>query len=217
MKDIDWGKVGITDEVVEYVKHKYGKYNFIEDNSWSHIIFEDIYNTFFKDEAEADEEAELAKDDKGKGKVNDKGKGKVNDLQNRVDRFEMIKSKMMVFEKGTKKASVDLVDALHLQNRIKKLSEDFNMLVKAKKTKEAKEAKVVKVVEERPTTSRAPIASTSTTLREIVPIASTFDAQAASTASRGYRKIAMTRCVLGLRALNDPNASPPSTTRKRKP
>ncbi|GKG39455.1 hypothetical protein Tco_0463600, partial [Tanacetum coccineum] len=88
------------------------------------------------------EEADLAKDDKGKGKVDDKekgkvddkGKGKVNDLQNKVDRFEKIKSKLMVFEKGTKNASVDLVDALHLQNRTKKLSEDFNMLVNAKKT-----------------------------------------------------------------------------------
>ncbi|GKC66428.1 hypothetical protein Tco_1099026 [Tanacetum coccineum] len=185
MKDIDWGKVEIIDEVVEYVKHKYEKYNFMEDNSWSQTIFEDIYNTFFKDEAEADEEAELAK-------VDDKGKGKVNDLQNSVDRLEKAKSKLMVSEKGTKKASVDMVDALDLQNRIKKLSEDFNMLVKAKKTKEAKEAKVVKVssdeewmFKERPTTSRAPIASTSTTSRSIVLIASTSNAQAVFTALRG--------------------------------
>ncbi|GJX53228.1 hypothetical protein Tco_0281597 [Tanacetum coccineum] len=153
IKDIDWDKVEIIDEVVEYVKHKYGKYNVMEDNSWSQTIFEDIYNTFFKDEAEADEEAELAK-----------------------DRLEKAKSKLMVSEKGTKKASVDMVDALDLQNRIKKLSGDFNMLVKAKKTKEAKE---------RPTTSRAPIASTSTTSRSIVLIASTFNAQAVFTALRG--------------------------------
>ncbi|GKE76160.1 hypothetical protein Tco_1542280, partial [Tanacetum coccineum] len=33
-----------------------------EDNSWSQIILEDIYNTFYKDEAEADEEVELAKE-----------------------------------------------------------------------------------------------------------------------------------------------------------
>ncbi|GKD02151.1 hypothetical protein Tco_1177125, partial [Tanacetum coccineum] len=115
------------------------KYNFIEDNSWSQIIFENIYNTFLKDEAEVDEEAELAKDDNGKGKVNDKGKEKVDDkgngkvddkekrkvddLQNRVDRLEKSKSKLVVSEKGTKKASVDL------------------------KTKEAKKEKVVEVVE----------------------------------------------------------------------
>ncbi|GKD18770.1 hypothetical protein Tco_1207928, partial [Tanacetum coccineum] len=55
-------------------------------------------------------------------------------------RLEKAKSKLMVSKKGTKKASVDLVDALDLQNRIKKLYEDFNMLVKTPKTKEAKEA-----------------------------------------------------------------------------
>ncbi|GKB82697.1 hypothetical protein Tco_0949592 [Tanacetum coccineum] len=70
----------------------------------------------------------------------DKGKGKIDDL---VDALEKGKSKLMVSEKGSKKASVDLVDALDLQNRLKKLSKDFNMLVKAQKTKEAKEAKVV--------------------------------------------------------------------------
>nr|GEU75077.1 hypothetical protein [Tanacetum cinerariifolium] len=138
-----------------------------------------------------------------------------------VDAFEKGKSKLMVSRKGTKKASIDLVDALDLQNRIKKLSEDFNMLVKAQKTKEAKEAKVIEVssdegffsdedvvlfndvkypltdaeirmFKERPTTSRALIASTSTTSRSIVPIASTSNAQAASTAPRGYKKIVMT-------------------------
>ncbi|GKB22557.1 hypothetical protein Tco_0861958, partial [Tanacetum coccineum] len=53
----------------------------------------------------------------------------------------------MVSGKGTKKASVDLFDALDLQNRIKKLFEDLNTFVKAKKTKDAKEAEVVEVVE----------------------------------------------------------------------
>nr|GEX06011.1 hypothetical protein [Tanacetum cinerariifolium] len=86
------GSLRIVFIQLEYVKHKYRKYNFMKDNSWSQIIFEDIYNTFFKDEAEAEEEAKLAK--------------------------------------GTKKASFDLVDALDFQNRIKKLVEDFNMLVK---------------------------------------------------------------------------------------
>ncbi|GJW77380.1 hypothetical protein Tco_0139062 [Tanacetum coccineum] len=210
MKDIDWGKVEITDKVAD---------------------------TFFKDEGEADEKAKLAKDDrgkkvddKGKGKVDDWGKEKVDDYQNRVSRLEKAKSKLMVSKKGTKKASVDLVDALDLQNRIKKLYEDFNMLVKTPKTKEAKEAKVVKVssdekdfsdegffddedvvlfnvvkypltyaeirmFKERPTTSRAPITSTSTTSRSVVPIASISNAQASSTAPRGYMKIAMTGCA----------------------
>ncbi|GJR69894.1 hypothetical protein Tco_0015959 [Tanacetum coccineum] len=218
----------------------------------SKIILEDIYNTFYKDEAEANEEAKLAeaeldgKDDKGKGKIDDKGKGKVDD-----------KGKGKVDEKGNAKQvedDVDLIDALDLQNRIKKLSEDFNRLLKAKKAKEAKEAELAEVVEvssdeedssdegffgdedlvlfndvkyplsdaeirmfkERPTTSRAPTASTSTRsrapTRSKAPITSTSNAQAASTAPR-----AMTGCVLALRAPNDPNAPPPSTTRKRKP
>ncbi|GKB93403.1 hypothetical protein Tco_0979540 [Tanacetum coccineum] len=34
----------------------------MKDNSWSRIILEDIYNTFYKDEAEAGEEAEHAKE-----------------------------------------------------------------------------------------------------------------------------------------------------------
>ncbi|GJU92889.1 hypothetical protein Tco_1317645 [Tanacetum coccineum] len=245
MKDIDWGKVEITDEVVEYVKHKYEKYNFMEDNSWSQILLYIKHSSKIK-------QRQTKKQNLQKGKVNDKEKGKVYDLQNIVDRLEKAKSKLMVSEKGTKKASVDLVDAFDLQNRIKNLSEDFNMLVKAQKTKEAKEAKVVEVssneedfsdegffgdedvvlfndvkylltdteirmFKERPTTSRAPIASTSITSRSIVPIASTSNAQAASTAPRGYMKIAMIGCVLGLRAPNDPNALLPSTTRKRKP
>nr|GFA86488.1 hypothetical protein [Tanacetum cinerariifolium] len=161
--------------------------------------------------------------DKGKGKLDDKGKENVDDLQDKVDRLEKANSKLMVSEKGTKKASVYLVDALDLQNRIKKLYEDFNMLVKAQKTKDAKEAKVVEVssdeedfsdegffgdedvvlfnvvkypltdaeirmFKERPTTSRDLIASTSTTSRSIVPIASTSNAQATSTAPRWYRK-----------------------------
>ncbi|GKB20244.1 hypothetical protein Tco_0854167 [Tanacetum coccineum] len=124
-----------------------------------------------------------------------------------------------------------MVDALDLQNRIKKLSKDFNRLLKAKKAKEAKEAELTEVVEvssdegffgdedlvlyndfnyplsdaeirmfkERPTTSRATTASTFTrsraptaSTRSRALIRSTSNAQAASTAPRGYMKIAMT-------------------------
>ncbi|GJX93358.1 hypothetical protein Tco_0347944 [Tanacetum coccineum] len=304
MKDIDWEKVKITDEVLEYVILKYGKCNWREDNSWSQIIVEDIYNTFYKDEAEADEEVELAKesedmslsimkekflsmiesekatvkdytklvvtdemidytsfiDDKGRGKVDDKGKGKVDDVQNRVERLEgdlaraeKGKAKRIIFEKGKAKQAeddVDLVDALDLEHRIKKLSEDFNRLLKAKKAKEKKKAEEaelkvkkevvevssdekdssdeevveIRMFKERPTTSRTPNAFISTRLRTSTaftrsrapttstrsraPIASTSSAQAASTAPT---------CVLALRAPNDPNAPPPSTTQKRKP
>ncbi|GJX93357.1 hypothetical protein Tco_0347943 [Tanacetum coccineum] len=271
MKDIDWEKVKITDEVLEYVILKYGKCNWREDNSWSQIIVEDIYNTFYKDEAEAGEEVELAKesedmslsimkDDKGRGKVDDKGKRKVDDVQNRVERLEgdmaraeKGKAKLIIFEKGKAKQAeddVDLVDALDLERRIKKLSEDFNRLLKAKKAKEKKKAEEaelkvkkevvevssdekdssdeevaeIRMFKERPTTSRTPNAFISTRLRTSTaftrsrapttstrsraPIASTSNAQAASTAPT---------CVLALRAPNDPNAPPPSTTQKRKP
>ncbi|GKE05956.1 hypothetical protein Tco_1397974, partial [Tanacetum coccineum] len=47
----------------------------------------------------------------------------------------------MVSDKGmAKQAENDLDDALDLENRIKKLLEDFNKLLKAKKAKETKEA-----------------------------------------------------------------------------
>ncbi|GJW99055.1 hypothetical protein Tco_0180863 [Tanacetum coccineum] len=62
MKEIDWEKVKITVKVIEYVIPKYGKCNWMENNSWSQITLEDIYNKFYKDKAEADEEAELAKE-----------------------------------------------------------------------------------------------------------------------------------------------------------
>ncbi|GJX95139.1 hypothetical protein Tco_0349725 [Tanacetum coccineum] len=223
MIEIDLAKVKITDKVMKYVIPKYGKTNWLLNDSYSHITLEDIYNTFYKDEAEL-KKGERKMDDKGKEKMDDKRKGKMDDL---VDAVEKGKSKLMVSEKGTKKASVNLVDALDLQNNIKKLSEDFNMFVKGKKTREAKETEVVEVVkissdvvdssdevffgdEDLDLVSRAPNAST----RSRALIASTSNAQPA--APRGYKKIAMTGCVLGLRAPNDPNAPPPLTTRKRK-
>ncbi|GKD15133.1 hypothetical protein Tco_1199540 [Tanacetum coccineum] len=139
--------------------------------------------------------------------MDDKRKGKMDDL---VDALEKGKSKLMVYGKRTKKASVDLIDALDLQNIIKKHYEDFNMLVFGDEdvvlfndVKYTLTDAEIRMFKERPTTSRASIASTSTTSRSIVPIASTFNAQAASTAPRGYKKIAMIGCVLGLRAPND--------------
>nr|GEX70013.1 hypothetical protein [Tanacetum cinerariifolium] len=142
---------------------------------------------------------------------------------------------------------VDL-DGLDLENKIKKLEEDFSMILKANKSKEAEEAELkvdievvcfndvkylftdveIRIFKERPTTSRAPtrqLAFTSTRSRALItstftfkastrsraPTASTSNAQAPSTSTpRVYRRIAMTECVLGLRAHNDPNAPPPS-------
>ncbi|GKE23941.1 hypothetical protein Tco_1435453 [Tanacetum coccineum] len=179
-------------------------------------------------EVEADEEVELAKDDKGKGKgddkgkekvddkgkgkVDDKGKEKVDDLQNKVNRLKKAKSKLMVSEKGTKKESVDLVDALDLQTESKSVLRILIYVVMFNVVKYPLTDTEIRMFKERPTTSRALIASTSTTSRSIVHIASTSNIQAASTASRGYMKIAMTGCVLSSRAFNDPNAPPPSTT-----
>nr|GEV69108.1 zinc finger, CCHC-type [Tanacetum cinerariifolium] len=71
-----------------------------------------------------------------------------------------------------------------------------------------------------PTRSRAPATSTSTfktTTRSRAPTASTSNAQAAFTlAPRRYMKIAMTECVLSLRAPDDLNAPLPLAPRKRK-
>ncbi|GKF23169.1 hypothetical protein Tco_0075491, partial [Tanacetum coccineum] len=73
----------------------------------------------------------------------------------------------------------------------------------------------IRMFKERSTTSRDPI--TSTSIRSITLIASTSNAQAASTsAPRGYKRIALTRYVLGLRAPNDPTAPPPLAPQKRK-
>ncbi|GKB51734.1 hypothetical protein Tco_0902487 [Tanacetum coccineum] len=143
-------------------------------------------------------------DDKGKGIMDDKGKGIMDDVHSRVDRLEKGNSKVMA-----KKASTS--NALDLQNRIKKLSDDFNRFVKAKKPKNATEAKFFfcdedlvllsdvkypltaaekKMFKEKPTSSTA---TTSTAL-----IASTSSALVV--APRGYRKIAMTGCVLSFKS-----------------
>nr|GEZ80371.1 hypothetical protein [Tanacetum cinerariifolium] len=64
------------------------------------------------------------------------------------------------------------------------------------------------------TRSKAPTASTSIRSRALT--ASTFNTHAVSTsAPRAYSKIAMTRCILGLKAPNDPNG-PPLAPRKKK-
>ncbi|GKE44383.1 hypothetical protein Tco_1471667, partial [Tanacetum coccineum] len=132
MKNFDWGKEKTTDEIMGQVMAKYGRYNLLEDDSWGDIILDDIIYKFYRDELE---ETEVGKendkgkgkvDDKGKGKMDDKGKGIMDDVHSRVDRLEKGNSKVMVCEKGTKKANVNLVDVLDLQNRIKKLSDDFN-------------------------------------------------------------------------------------------
>nr|GEZ72397.1 hypothetical protein [Tanacetum cinerariifolium] len=156
----------------------------------------------------------------------DKGKGKVHDLDD-VDYDDLD------FENRIKKVEVDFGRMLKV-NKAKKAKHAYHD--QAKKwfkypvMKMILMMKAIKILapstrSRSPTAftsirSKAPTASTSTfkaSIRSIAPIASTYNAQSASIlASRGYMKIAMTRCVLDLRAPDDPNALPPSAPRKRK-
>ncbi|GKC33615.1 hypothetical protein Tco_1045999, partial [Tanacetum coccineum] len=151
-----------------------------------------------------------------------------------VDLAWAIKAKQAEHDKGKAKQAehdlddVDLnhvdLDGLDLENRVKKLEEDFSRMLKAKKAKEAKEAElkvnkeVVQVsIDEDPQHQELSTSAFKASTRSKSPIASTSNTQDASTsASRVYRRIAMTGCVLGLRALDDPNALPPSAPQKRK-
>ncbi|GKG51198.1 hypothetical protein Tco_0541582, partial [Tanacetum coccineum] len=45
-----------------YVMPKYGKTNWMEDDSWIDIIVDDVFNIFYRDEEE--EETEVAKESK---------------------------------------------------------------------------------------------------------------------------------------------------------
>nr|GEX92253.1 hypothetical protein [Tanacetum cinerariifolium] len=84
------------------------------------------------------------KDDKIKGKlVEDNGKGKVHDIQNRVGSLEVDLARA-IKAKHVDDHDDDDLDSLNLTNRIKKLEEDFGMLLKAKKAKESKRAKEAK-------------------------------------------------------------------------
>ncbi|GKE85147.1 hypothetical protein Tco_1558889 [Tanacetum coccineum] len=197
-------------------------------------------------EAEHDQLMEkVNKDDKGKGKVHDL-QNRVEKLEVDLARAEHDKGKGKVHDlEDVDLDDVD-VDDLDLENRIKKLKVDFRRRLKAKKAKQAEHYQEVvqlssdegffgdedvvlfndvnypltdaeiRMFKERPTRSIAPtrqVVSTST--RSRAPVAFTSNAQVAS-APKGYRKIAMTGCVLGLRAPDDPNASSPSAPRKRK-
>nr|GEY39962.1 hypothetical protein [Tanacetum cinerariifolium] len=138
----------------------------------SKFILEDIYNTFYKDELEADEEAKLAKESedvalsimKGEWKIYDKGKGKIDDNGKG-------KSKLMVSEKGTKKenakeekeAELKVKKDLVLWNDVKYLLTDVE----------------IRMFKEIPTTS--------TFTRSRALIASTSNAQAA--APRGLNAV----------------------------
>ncbi|GJV87813.1 hypothetical protein Tco_1531751 [Tanacetum coccineum] len=118
-------KLMVSDEMIKYALAKYGKNWNIEDEIVD-VIPKDLRIKM--------------------GKVNDNGKGKVDDLQYRVERLEGNLARAIKAENDKGKAKqakhdlddVDLVDALDLENRIKKLEEDFSRLLKAKEAEEAK-------------------------------------------------------------------------------
>ncbi|GJW33028.1 hypothetical protein Tco_0053060 [Tanacetum coccineum] len=122
----DYTKLVVTDGMVDYVLEKYG-------NKWkskdeiAYVILEDLWLKY-------------GKDDKGKRKlVEDNGKGnEVKHHHLKVNKYD--KGKRQLVEDNGKVDDHDL-DTLDLENRIKKLEEDFGWLLKAKKTKESKKAK----------------------------------------------------------------------------
>ncbi|GKD30258.1 hypothetical protein Tco_1241036, partial [Tanacetum coccineum] len=149
-----------------------------------------------------------------------------------VDLALAIKAK---HDKGNAKHDLDDVDLDHvdldgrdLENIVIKLEEDFydegfsgnEDVVCFNDVKYPLTDAEIRMFKERPTISRALTATTFTfkaSTRSRAPIASTSNAQAASTsAPRVYMRKGMTGCVLGLRAHNDPNAPPPTALRKRK-
>ncbi|GKC49086.1 hypothetical protein Tco_1071831 [Tanacetum coccineum] len=153
----DYTKLVVTDGMVDYVLEKY-------ENKWksedeiAYVILEDLWLKYGKDDKGKGKlvedngkgkEAEhhhlkVNKDDKGKGKlVEDNGKGKVHDIQNRVGSVEVDLARAI----KAKQVDDHDLDTLDLENRIKKLEEDFGRLLKAKKAKESKKAKKAREAE----------------------------------------------------------------------
>nr|GEV20923.1 hypothetical protein [Tanacetum cinerariifolium] len=131
------------------------------------IIIDDVYDTFYRDEEEeakvakegedmnlsimkekflAMVKAEMARDDKGKEKlVEDNRKGKEAKHHHlKVNKDDKGKGKLVEDNGNGKVDDDDDLDSLDLENRIKKLEEDFGWLLKAKKAKESKKAKEAK-------------------------------------------------------------------------
>ncbi|GKC66464.1 hypothetical protein Tco_1099062 [Tanacetum coccineum] len=253
MTEQDWSKVKRTQDLVEYVYDKY------ENVPVTDEMLDDLYNFAMMKEkylsmVESEKKAKLmVESEKGKAKLivldemvkkDDKEKAKVDakldDLQNIVEMLEgdlarAIKAKQAKHDKGKAKQAehdrddVDLVDALDLENRIKKLEENFKVVQVSSYEGFSDDEDVVyindvkylftgveiRMFKERPTISKALKASTSTRSRAL--IASTSTAQAASTsAPKVYYRIAMIGCVLSLRTPNDPTAPPSTASQKRK-
>ncbi|GJX66428.1 hypothetical protein Tco_0300771 [Tanacetum coccineum] len=156
----DYTKLVVTDGMVDYVLEKYGNKLKSEDDI-AYVILEDLwlkYGKYDKGKGKLVEdngkgnEAEhhhlkVNKDDKGKIKlVEDNGKGKVHDIQNRVGYLEPLLARA-IKTKHVDDHDDDDLDSLDLENRIKKLEEDFGRLLKAKEAKKEKEAKKAREAE----------------------------------------------------------------------
>ncbi|GKD99189.1 hypothetical protein Tco_1383086 [Tanacetum coccineum] len=149
----------------------------------------------------------IMKDDKGKGKVDDKGKGKVNDKRKGKAKKVKEANETNEAKKGEKEVVEVSSDEEHSSDEGFFGDEDLVLYNDVKYPLSNAEIRMFK---ERPTTStstrsRTPTAAT----RSRALIVSTSNAQAAFTPPRGYKKIALRGCVLGLKAPNDPNAPPP--------
>nr|GEX71363.1 hypothetical protein [Tanacetum cinerariifolium] len=166
-------------------------------------------------------QANQTQHDKGKGKVHDLDDVDFDDLdlENRIKKLEVDFGRMLKVKKA--KEAKEAKQAYHDQAKkwfkypvMKMILMMKAMKILAPSTRSRSPTAFTSI------RSRAPTASTSTfkaSIRSIDPIDSTYNAQSALIlASRGYMKIAMTRCVLDLRAPDDPNALPPSAPRKRK-
>nr|GEZ03740.1 putative mitochondrial protein [Tanacetum cinerariifolium] len=199
----DYTKPLVTDETIEYVLEKYGKNCNFKDEI-ADVILEDLWLKYRK------------------------GKERIKKLKEDFGR--------MLKENEAKEAELKVNKYVVLFNDVKYPFTDAE--IKMFKEKPATSRAPTRHVASTSTRSRAPTASTSTrsrapstrsrtltaststfkaSTRSRDPTAFASNAQAASTlALKGYRKIAMTGCVFGLRALGDPNAPLPSATRKRK-
>ncbi|GJW66123.1 hypothetical protein Tco_0118007 [Tanacetum coccineum] len=153
----DYTKLVVTDGMVDYVLKKYGN-KWKSEDEIAYVILEDLWLKYGKDDKgkgnlvednEKGKEAEhhhlkVNKDDKGKGKlVEDNGKGKMHDIQNRVGYVEVDSAKA-IKAKQVDDHDDDALDTLDLENRIKKLEEDFGRQEKARETELAKQEKKTK-------------------------------------------------------------------------
>nr|GEW72844.1 hypothetical protein [Tanacetum cinerariifolium] len=210
LKHIDWGQVKITKGKMEwYVMPKYGKTNWMKDDSWIDTILDDVYDTFYRDEKEKAEVAKKKNLRRPRLRIiqNVKGKRNVHDIHNKIKKLEVNLARA-IKAKHVDDHDDDL-DTLNLENRIKNLEEDFGRLLKAKeakklkkaneakkeketilaelKAKKAKEAMLAEVVQisndEDDSSDEDPAASTFA--RSKASIASTSNAQADSTDPRG--------------------------------